>query len=172
MCRYGFHKVNKSPRGHRTLAENQIWEFSHSKFLRDQPDLLDTIKRKTMESENVRRESDLQAHLTMIQVSQSDLVQQLNHLYDTFSQIVKDLHETKQRQEYHQNLVKSCYEYISRKNEGQVPQKLKLDYEKLQDSNTTTVFVPPTTSSTYDQSQFMYANKNQAKHQTPPFLHK
>ncbi|OAD01031.1 heat shock factor-type transcription factor, partial [Mucor lusitanicus CBS 277.49] len=43
---YGFHKVNKSPRGHRTLAENQIWEFSHPKFLRNRPDLLDEIKRK------------------------------------------------------------------------------------------------------------------------------
>jgi hypothetical protein len=118
LFRYGFHKVNKSPRGHRTLAENQIWEFSHAKFLRDQPELLDTIKRKTMESETVRRESDLQTHLTMLQVSQSDMVQQLNHLYDTFSQIVKDLHDTKQRQEQHQKLVKSCYEYISQRNEG------------------------------------------------------
>ncbi|OAD70908.1 heat shock factor-type transcription factor, partial [Phycomyces blakesleeanus NRRL 1555(-)] len=43
---YGFHKVNKSPRGHRTLAENQIWEFSHPKFMRGRPDLLDEIKRK------------------------------------------------------------------------------------------------------------------------------
>ncbi|KAI7899545.1 HSF-type DNA-binding-domain-containing protein, partial [Cokeromyces recurvatus] len=40
---YGFHKINKSPR---ILAENQIWEFSHSKFIRDRIDLLDEIKRK------------------------------------------------------------------------------------------------------------------------------
>ncbi|KAI7829965.1 HSF-type DNA-binding-domain-containing protein, partial [Kickxella alabastrina] len=52
---YGFHKVNKSPRGHRTMAENQIWEFSHPKFIRDRPDLLEQIKRKTMESESLRR---------------------------------------------------------------------------------------------------------------------
>ncbi|RKP25260.1 HSF-type DNA-binding-domain-containing protein, partial [Syncephalis pseudoplumigaleata] len=48
---YGFHKVNKSPRGHRTTAETQVWEFSHPKFMRNRPELLDDIRRKTMESE-------------------------------------------------------------------------------------------------------------------------
>ncbi|KAJ1551417.1 hypothetical protein HK405_014546, partial [Cladochytrium tenue] len=57
---YGFHKVNKSPRGSRTLAENQVWEFSHPKFLRDHPELLEEIKRRTIESDAQRREnSDL-----------------------------------------------------------------------------------------------------------------
>lgn len=110
--------MNKSPRGHRTLAENQIWEFSHSKFLRDQPDLLDDIKRKTMESDTVRRETDLHAHMAMMQVSQSDMLQQINHLYDNFSQIVKELHETKQKQEYHLKLVKNVVQYISQQNGG------------------------------------------------------
>jgi hypothetical protein len=110
--------VNKSPRGHRTLAENQIWEFSHSKFLRDRPDLLDDIKRKTMESDTVRRETDLHAHMAMMQVSQSDMLQQINHLYDNFSQIVKELHEAKQKQEYHLKLVKNVVHYISQQNGG------------------------------------------------------
>ncbi|KAF1807059.1 HSF-type DNA-binding-domain-containing protein, partial [Mucor lusitanicus] len=113
---YGFHKVNKSPRGHRTLAENQIWEFSHSKFLRDRPDLLDDIKRKTMESDTVRRETDLHAHMAMMQVSQSDMLQQINHLYDSFSQIVKELHETKQKQEHHNKMVKNVLSYITQQN--------------------------------------------------------
>ncbi|RKP14176.1 HSF-type DNA-binding-domain-containing protein, partial [Piptocephalis cylindrospora] len=52
---YGFHKVNKSPRGHRTLPENQIWEFSHAKFLKGRTDLLDGIRRKTMDSETTTR---------------------------------------------------------------------------------------------------------------------
>ncbi|KAI8097862.1 HSF-type DNA-binding-domain-containing protein [Gilbertella persicaria] len=115
---YGFHKVNKSPRGHRTLAENQIWEFSHTKFLRDRPDLLDEIKRKTMESDTVRRETDLQAHIAMLQVSQTDMLQQINHLYDNFSQVFKELHETKQKQEQQQKLVKHAMEYIAQQNGG------------------------------------------------------
>ena len=38
--------MNKSPRGRRILAENQIWKFSHPKFLCGRPDLLDDIKEK------------------------------------------------------------------------------------------------------------------------------
>ncbi|CEP14950.1 hypothetical protein [Parasitella parasitica] len=132
---YGFHKVNKSPRGHRTLAENQIWEFSHSRFLRDRPDLLDEIKRKTMESDTVRRETDLHAHMAMLQVSQSDMLQQINQLYDTFSQIVKELHETKQKQEHHNNLVESVLSYITQQNGGQIPHELSSEFKKL-DMNT------------------------------------
>ncbi|GAN00616.1 winged helix DNA-binding domain-containing protein [Mucor ambiguus] len=128
---YGFHKVNKSPRGHRTLAENQIWEFSHSKFLRDRPDLLDDIKRKTMETDTVRRETDFHAHMAMMQVSQSDMLQQINHLYDSFSQIVKELHETKQKQEYHNKMVKNVLSYITRQNGGQLPHELGSEFKKL-----------------------------------------
>ncbi|KAL7308923.1 hypothetical protein PS15m_011061 [Mucor circinelloides] len=128
---YGFHKVNKSPRGHRTLAENQIWEFSHSKFLRDRPDLLDDIKRKTMESDTVRRETDLHAHMAMMQVSQSDMLQQINHLYDSFSQIIKELHETKQKQEHHNKLVKNVLSYITQQNGGQLPHELGSEFKKL-----------------------------------------
>ena len=120
LCRYGFHKVNKSPRGHRTLAENQIWEFSHNKFLKNHPELLDDIKRKTMESDVVRRETDLQAHLAVLQVSQTDMLQQINHLYDSFNQIYKELHETKQRQQDHQKLVKNVMGYLAHQNGGNI----------------------------------------------------
>jgi heat shock transcription factor 4 len=119
MKRYGFHKVNKSPRGHRTLAENQIWEFSHSNFLRDRPDLLDDIKRKTMESDTVRRETgDLHAHMAMMQVSQSDMLQQLNQLFENFNQIAKELEYTKQKQESHQKFMKDIMQYIIEQNGG------------------------------------------------------
>ncbi|KAI8645162.1 HSF-type DNA-binding-domain-containing protein [Parasitella parasitica] len=128
---YGFHKVNKSPRGHRTLAENQIWEFSHSRFIRDRSDLLDEIKRKTMESDTVRRETDLHAHMAMMQMSQSDMLQQINHLHDTFNQIVKELHETKQKQEHNNKLVKNLLSYITQQNGGQIPHELGSEFKKL-----------------------------------------
>ncbi|KAI6150345.1 hypothetical protein BKA82DRAFT_484428 [Pisolithus tinctorius] len=46
---YGFHKINRTPRAQRTSTSSQTWEFSHPSFLRERPDLLDTIKRKPLE---------------------------------------------------------------------------------------------------------------------------
>ncbi|KDQ19450.1 hypothetical protein BOTBODRAFT_102648, partial [Botryobasidium botryosum FD-172 SS1] len=46
---YGFHKINRTPRAQRTSSDAQTWEFSHHKFLRGRPDLLDEIKRKALE---------------------------------------------------------------------------------------------------------------------------
>ncbi|KZP28664.1 winged helix DNA-binding domain-containing protein [Athelia psychrophila] len=47
---YGFHKINRTPRSQRTSTDAQTWEFSHHKFLRGRPDLLDEIKRKALET--------------------------------------------------------------------------------------------------------------------------
>jgi HSF-type DNA-binding len=46
---YGFHKINRTPRNQRPQADAQRWEFSHPKFLRGRTDLLEDIKRKTIE---------------------------------------------------------------------------------------------------------------------------
>lgn len=46
---YGFHKINRTPRSQRSSSDIQTWEFSHHKFLRGRPDLLEEIKRKTMD---------------------------------------------------------------------------------------------------------------------------
>ncbi|KAI5477103.1 hypothetical protein MNV49_006831 [Pseudohyphozyma bogoriensis] len=43
---YGFHKVNKTPRGQARNAETQAWEFNHPLFIRGKPQQLDAIKRK------------------------------------------------------------------------------------------------------------------------------
>ncbi|PKY41804.1 hypothetical protein RhiirA4_396529 [Rhizophagus irregularis] len=110
---YGFHKVNKSPRGHRTLAENQIWEFSHPKFLRGRPDLLDDIKRKAMESETLRRETgDLHAHLAMMQVAQNELIQQIRQLQENFAEVMRDLADTKRKQNLQQHWMKGMWEFM------------------------------------------------------------
>ncbi|CEI97114.1 Putative Winged helix DNA-binding domain-containing protein (Fragment) [Rhizopus microsporus] len=116
---YGFHKVNKSPRGHRTLAENQIWEFSHPKFLRNRPDLLDDIKRKALESETGKRETgDIQSHLQVMQASQTDLMQQIQNLYENFSQVMKEMQELKQKQDQQTQIIKTMTHYISQQNGG------------------------------------------------------
>lgn len=75
---YGFYKVNKTPRGHRQSADAQIWEFSHPKFLRGRPDLLDDIRRKALDSEHARVEArDLQYSVS---VGQMQLRQQMDEM--------------------------------------------------------------------------------------------
>ncbi|KAG0169898.1 hypothetical protein DFQ30_003111 [Apophysomyces sp. BC1015] len=110
---YGFHKVNKSPRGHRTLAENQIWEFSHSKFMRGRPDLLDDIKRKAMETDGGRRDNDVNSHMAMFQVAQTDMMQQLAHLQENFSEVVRELAETRRRQGIQQQMMKDMMDFLT-----------------------------------------------------------
>jgi lipopolysaccharide export LptBFGC system permease protein LptF len=104
---YGFHKVNKSPRGHRTLAENQIWEFSHTKFIRNRPDLLDEIKRKALESDSNKRDTnDINSQMVMMQMSQSDMMQQIAQLQEGLNQVIHELTETKKIQSIQQKLIK------------------------------------------------------------------
>ncbi|KAI8340007.1 HSF-type DNA-binding-domain-containing protein [Chlamydoabsidia padenii] len=140
---YGFHKVNKSPRGHRTMAENQIWEFSHTKFLRGRPDLLDEIKRKAMETtDNQQRQvnGDLQAHMNLIQSSQSDMMQQLTSLFENFNHVVKELGDTKRKQESQDILLRNMMQYICQQNNGQVPTELNLESMK-NEKETPSIFV-------------------------------
>lgn len=107
--------MNKSPRGHRTLAENQIWEFSHPKFLRNRPDLLDEIKRKALESESVRRDTnDISSHMAMMQMSQSDMMQQISHLQENLNQVMNELSETKKRQSVQQQMMKDMMDFMSK----------------------------------------------------------
>ncbi|POW08808.1 hypothetical protein PSTT_07316 [Puccinia striiformis] len=49
---YGFHKVNKTPRGQRGNDNSAAWEFVHPKFHRGRPDLLEQIRRKTLDNES------------------------------------------------------------------------------------------------------------------------
>ncbi|KAI9485037.1 HSF-type DNA-binding-domain-containing protein [Zychaea mexicana] len=152
---YGFHKVNKSPRGHRTLAENQIWEFSHPKFLRNRADMLDDIKRKAMESsDTARRETgDLHAHMAMMQVAQSDMMQQIGHLFDNFNELVKELAETRRKQATQQQLMKNMANYISQHNGGQLPSELNIDQFDI--GTPTTNAATPTTKQERPPSIFI-----------------
>jgi hypothetical protein len=129
---YGFHKVNKSPRGHRTLAENQIWEFSHQKFLRGRQDMLDDIKRKAMESDSMRRDGgDLPAHMAVIQASQSELVQHVTQLQENFAEVVRELADTRRKQAAQQQLLKNLLDYIQKTTGGQ-PLPPELTFEHLE----------------------------------------
>ncbi|KAI9258914.1 HSF-type DNA-binding-domain-containing protein [Phascolomyces articulosus] len=136
---YGFHKVNKSPRGHRALAENQIWEFSHPKFLRGRADMLDEIKRKALESDVVRRDNgDISSHLAVMQVAQSDMMQQLAHLQENFTEIVRELADTRRRQSAQQQLIKQMLDYLTHQQGAplQVPNEFNFDaYSNASNNN-------------------------------------
>ncbi|CAO3641424.1 unnamed protein product [Cunninghamella blakesleeana] len=128
---YGFHKVNKSPRGHRTLAENQIWEFSHTKFMRDRHDLLDEIKRKVMETDNLRRDAnDMSSHLTLMQMTQNDIMQQLSNLQKTFEQVVMELNQTKQKQAEQDVIMGKLTQFLSQRHNTQLQLPIEMKEDK------------------------------------------
>ncbi|CAO3593479.1 unnamed protein product [Absidia cylindrospora] len=133
---YGFHKVNKSPRGHRTLAENQIWEFSHERFVRGRAELLDDIKRKTMETtdsqqQQQRQNGDLQAHVNMLQSSHSEMMQQMAGLLENFNHVVKELDGTKRKLASQDHLLHNMMQYIYHQNNGQLPAGLNMDVSQI-----------------------------------------
>ncbi|ORZ20739.1 HSF-type DNA-binding-domain-containing protein [Absidia repens] len=129
-------------KGHRTLAENQIWEFSHTKFLRGRADLLDDIKRKAMETDT-RNQTDIQSHLTMMQMTQSDIIQQINRLFENFNQVVNELADTKKKMASQSMIIKQLANYISQQNGGQLPVELNLEGLSLEtsDTNAPSIFV-------------------------------
>ncbi|PWN51765.1 hypothetical protein IE53DRAFT_341776 [Violaceomyces palustris] len=80
---YGFYKVNKTPRGHRQSVDTQIWEFSHPKFLRGRPELLEDIRRKALDSEHARVEArDLQYSVSVGQMQLRQQVEEIQFRLD------------------------------------------------------------------------------------------
>jgi heat shock transcription factor 4 len=117
---YGFHKINKSPRGSRTLAENQVWEFSHPKFLRDRPDLLDDIKRKSLESETFRRETgDIQAQVQALQLQQGEMMQQIAALHQNLTMVMRELAESQRKQTIQQQMMKNMMDFMKQQHQKQ-----------------------------------------------------
>ncbi|CDH57593.1 related to heat shock factor protein 4 [Lichtheimia corymbifera JMRC:FSU:9682] len=170
---YGFHKVNKSPRGHRALAENQIWEFSHSKFLRGRGDLLDEIKRKALETDTGRRDqNDLNTQMAVMQVAQSDMMQQLAHLQENFSQVVRELADTRRRQQSQQQMLKQMLQHMTQQQGAslQIPADftaldIKAEPEQSQQQSSQQ---PPPIYVTFPQN--VYHQQQQQQH-APSSLH-
>ncbi|ORZ05366.1 HSF-type DNA-binding-domain-containing protein [Absidia repens] len=163
---YGFHKVNKSPRGHRTLAENQIWEFSHERFVRGRAELLDDIKRKTMETtdsqqQQQRQNGDLHAHVNLLQSSHSEMMQQMAGLLENFNHVVKELDSTKRKMASQDHLLHNMMQYICHQNNGQLPAGFNMDVSQI---NTT-----PSVKSEKDMpSIFITSHAPTPSHSTTP----
>ncbi|KAG1444933.1 hypothetical protein G6F56_010100 [Rhizopus delemar] len=100
------------------------------------PDLLDDIKRKTLEPE--RKETD---GMMLMQASQAELVQQMQTLYANFSQALKDMQTMRQVQQEQQHMLKTMANYISQQNGGHLPQDLFK-------TNTPSIFLTPAQQNT------------------------
>ncbi|KAI9267473.1 HSF-type DNA-binding-domain-containing protein [Sporodiniella umbellata] len=170
---YGFHKINKSPRGHRTQAENQIWEFSHSKFVRNRPDLLDDIKRKALETDSGKREpGDLNSQMAVMQMSQSDMLQKISQLTQSLNQVMHELTETKKTQGIQQKIIKDMAGAIT-KQYGvtfQIPSELMepvgtMDTRQHPERPPPPIYV--TTPEQHQQEQNLYLNLSQHRISIP-----
>ncbi|KAI0782796.1 HSF-type DNA-binding-domain-containing protein [Abortiporus biennis] len=102
---YGFHKINRTPRAQRTSADVQTWEFSHHKFLRGRPDLLEEIKRKALEPDpTVKHRVELPG----------EVAAQLNQVRDENRKLSHALVAEKNRSDKLINFTKAMYESLAK----------------------------------------------------------
>ncbi|OCH86530.1 hypothetical protein OBBRIDRAFT_737805 [Obba rivulosa] len=109
---YGFHKINRTPRAQRTSADVQTWEFSHHKFLRGRPDLLEEIKRKALEPDpSLKHRVELPG----------EVAAQLSQMRDDNRRLVNALHSEKQKVDRLAAVTKAMYDILSKSLPGGVP---------------------------------------------------
>ena len=121
---YGFHKINRvslllpappacpwsnpalqTPRAQRTSADVQTWEFSHHKFLRGRPDLLDEIKRKALEPDpSIKHRVELPG----------EVAAQLNQMREQNRRVVKALENERAKVERLTGITKAMYEVLNK----------------------------------------------------------
>jgi hypothetical protein len=139
--RYGFHKINKSPRGQRGNNENEIWEFCHAKFQHGRSDILKEIKRKAMDSELLRRETgDIHTSFAMLQMSQTDLLQQFYILQENFSNLLRGFEESKKVQLQQQIIIRQLAERQGLSQSDLLQGKIRYVYEYRLESLNTNIF--------------------------------
>ncbi|KAH8810571.1 HSF-type DNA-binding-domain-containing protein [Flagelloscypha sp. PMI_526] len=101
---YGFHKINRTPRAQRTTSDSQTWEFSHHKFLRGRPDLLDEIKRKALEPDPMGVKMRLELP--------GEVAAQMNGLKDEITRLGDMLTDERRRNESLVGVVKGLWDVI------------------------------------------------------------
>ncbi|KAI5123208.1 hypothetical protein M0805_003974 [Coniferiporia weirii] len=102
---YGFHKINRTPRAQRTSTDAQTWEFSHPKFLRGRPDLLDEIKRKALEPDpTIKHRVELPG----------EVAAQLNQMRDQNRRVIRALEAERAKVDRLTSVTKTLHEVISK----------------------------------------------------------
>ena len=96
---------HQTPRAQRTSTDAQTWEFSHHKFLRGRPDLLDEIKRKALEPDpSIKHRVELPG----------EVAAQLNAMREVNRRVMKELDVERKRVERLTNITKSLHEVVSK----------------------------------------------------------
>ncbi|KAJ9084863.1 hypothetical protein DSO57_1019641 [Entomophthora muscae] len=117
---YGFHKINRSPRGHRTDPSYQSWEFSHPKFLRDQLELIREIRRTATEPDlnikanNSGNESNIQ--FAFFQSQQQELLARVDALTSDLVQVKRELTESNRVLTIQQQVIRKLTSSLTRQN--------------------------------------------------------
>ncbi|KAJ3225478.1 hypothetical protein HK099_006751 [Clydaea vesicula] len=114
---YSFLKTNKSNRS-RSILENQVWEFSHPKFLRDQPELLDDIKstkaRKSLELDKNSSQSSNQV-IVQLQSQLAQVLMSVQSMQEQFTEVVRELNDVKRKGAIHQVMMRNVLLFMQEK---------------------------------------------------------
>ncbi|KAL0572010.1 hypothetical protein V5O48_009952 [Marasmius crinis-equi] len=109
---YGFHKINRTPRAQRTSTDAQTWEFSHHKFLRGRPDLLDEIKRKALEPDpGVKQRVELPG----------EVAAQLNSMREDNRRMWEQLTAERRKVERLTGVVSRLWDFVGKGFPGSIP---------------------------------------------------
>ncbi|KAF9479563.1 hypothetical protein BDN70DRAFT_684977 [Pholiota conissans] len=135
---YGFHKINRTPRAQRTSTDAQTWEFSHTKFLRGRPDLLDEIKRKALEPDPaVKHRVELPG----------EVAAQLNAMRDENVRMWDQLAAERRKVEKLVNVVGRLWDVVGMRFPGSVPQ---FPPDLLESAESPNIYITsPTSTSRY-----------------------
>lgn len=134
---YGFHKINRTPRAQRTSTDAQTWEFSHHKFLRARPDLLEEIKRKALEPDpSIKHRVELPG----------EVAAQLAQMRDDNRRVATALAMERAKTERLTMLTKALYEAFEKNFPGWLPTPFPADLADPGESPNIYVTTPTTIS--------------------------
>ncbi|KAI0326249.1 hypothetical protein GY45DRAFT_1259307 [Cubamyces sp. BRFM 1775] len=140
---YGFHKINRTPRAQRTSADVQTWEFSHHKFLRGRPDLLEEIKRKALEPDpSLKHRVELPG----------EVAAQLSQMREDNRRLMVAFQQERGKVERLANVTKVMYDMMAKSYAGGVPVPFPTDI--LETGESPNIYVTSPTSSAPHTSQF------------------
>ncbi|GAO47796.1 hypothetical protein SAICODRAFT_22624 [Saitoella complicata NRRL Y-17804] len=102
---YGFHKSNRTYRGSKSAQrnpQNEVWEFQHSRFMRDRPDLIETMKRNDHTREDPFMngpQMEFSGRLLAMQESQTELMREVRSLRGNVADLSRTVAEVGVRQQ-------------------------------------------------------------------------
>ncbi|KAI9294960.1 winged helix DNA-binding domain-containing protein [Neoconidiobolus thromboides FSU 785] len=112
---YGFHKVNRSPRGHRSDPAFQTWEFSHKLFVRDKLEQINDIKRTTNDADSSMKNSpspDIHSQVALMYSQQKEMVNTIHSMSNEILQLRRELSEANRVQQVQQQVIRKITNHL------------------------------------------------------------